>query len=108
MREPSLQYVPCQLSHGVEQHERDVSPDDRGKLEQLLVFSREPVDPGRQDHLHGRRDLNRMDWPGQTIRVALPDERLGLHQRPDALLDEKWVPAFHQQSLKWVQLRVVA
>ena len=108
MREPPLHRILRRLRHGVEQHEGHVLADDRGRLEQLLVVRREPVDPGRQDHLHRRRDLDRLDRPGQTIGAALPGERPRLHQRPDALLDEEGVPALDQQPLEGLQRRVVA
>ena len=72
MRESPLHRVLRQLGHGVEQPEGDVLADDRGRLEQLLVVRWEPVDPSRQDHLHGRRDLDRLDRPGQTIGATPP------------------------------------
>jgi hypothetical protein len=92
----------------VEQHDGHVLTDDRRRLEQVLVVRREPVDPGRQDHLHARRNLDGLDRPGQTIGAAFPGERPRLHERPDALLDEEGVAAPDQQSLEGLQRRVGA
>ena len=92
----------------MQQYEGHVLADNGGRLEQLLVVRREPVDPGRQDHLDSRRDLDRLDRPRQTIRAALPGQRPRLHQRADALLDEEGIPASDQQSLEGLQRRVIA
>jgi hypothetical protein len=108
MREPPLHRLLRQLRHGVEQHEGHVLADDRGRLEQLLVVRREPVDPGRQDHLHGRRDLDRLDRPGETKGPALPGERTRLHQRPNGLLQEERVAALDEELLKRGEPGVVA
>ena len=107
MREPPMYRFLRRLRHGVEQHERHVLANDRSRLEQPLVFGREPVDPGRQDHLHGRRDLDCLDGPGQTIGAAFPGEHTRLHERPDALLDEKGIAASDQKPLERLQPRVV-
>ena len=62
--------------HGVEQHEGHVLADDCGGLEELLVLRGEPVNPGRQDHLHGRWDLDRLNRPGSAgaprCRISAP------------------------------------
>src|SRR4030095_6997840 len=55
IRESPLHRVLRQPRHGVEQHEGYVLADDGGRLEQLLVVLREPIDPSRQEHLHGPR-----------------------------------------------------
>ena len=69
-RESALHVLFSGVRHGVQQREGHVLADDRRRLEQQLVLSREPLDPGRQDHLHGRRDLDRLDRPGQTIVLS--------------------------------------
>ena len=93
MRKPSLHRVLRDLRDGVEQHEGHVLADDRGRLEQLFVVRREPIDPRRQDHLHRCRNLDRLDRPGEPIGAALAGQRPRLHECPDALFDEEWVPA---------------
>src|SRR5206468_800809 len=77
-------------------------------LEQPLVRRRQPVDPRRQDQLHGGGNLNRLDRPGQSIRTALTEERPGFHERLDALLDEERIAALDQEVPEWLQPRVVA
>ena len=101
--EPPMDRVILGLRHDAQQRDGHVLADDRRGLEQQLVLGREPLDPGREDHLHGGRDLDRLDRPGQTIGSALSGKRLRLHQRPDALLDEEGVPASDQQSLEGLQ-----
>jgi hypothetical protein len=47
MRQPPLHRILRCLRHSLEQHEGYVLTDGRGRLQQLLVFGREPVDSGR-------------------------------------------------------------
>ena len=51
----------------------------------------QPVDARREDRLHRRRDLPRVRRLRHPIRPALPDEHLGLHEGPHALLQEEGV-----------------
>ena len=108
MRKPPMHRIIRHLGNGMEQDKWHVFTDDRGRLQQLLVFRREPVDPRRQDHLHGCRNLHRLDRPDQTIRASLSGEHMRLQQRPDGFLDEEGIPAFDQQSLEGFQPGVVA
>src|SRR5262249_2706884 len=94
--------------YGMEQDKRHVLADDRGRLEQLFVLRREPVDSGRQNDLDGCWNLDGLDRASQIVRAALTRERTRLLQRPDALLDEEGVPSFHERPLEGRQGRVVA
>src|SRR5215831_4070048 len=78
MREPPPDGILGRLRYGLEQDERNVLADDGGRLEQLLVLRRKPVDAGRQNDLDGRRNLNGMDRPSQAVRAALTRERTRL------------------------------
>ena len=48
-----------QVGDGLEQSERHVCADDRGRLEETLLVGRESVDPRGQYGLHGRRHVYR-------------------------------------------------
>ena len=86
--------------------EGHVLADDRGGLEEALVLGREPVDARGQDRLRRRRDLKGLGRLRQAIGAALARQRLGLDQRPDALLEEEGVAlgALDQQLLERLQL----
>jgi hypothetical protein len=77
------------LGNRVEQPERDVLPDDRRRLENGPVRRRQPVDARGQHRLHRRRHLDRRQGSRQPVGAALPDQRPGLDERPDALLQEE-------------------
>ena len=66
--------------------------DDRRGLEQPFLLGREAVNAGREDRLDGGRDLNSRESFRQAIGAAFADQGLGLHQGPDALLQEEGVP----------------
>ena len=92
----------------MEQRERDVLADDGSDLQETLVFSGKPVDARRQDGLHRRGDLNRLDRLCQSIPSALSYQRLGLHQRADALLQEERVPPLDEELLERREPGIVA
>src|SRR6266852_7050346 len=50
-----------------------------------------PIDAGGEDGLHGRRNLERLELADQAPGPAFADERLGLDEGPDDLLEEKGV-----------------
>jgi hypothetical protein len=43
------------------------------------------------------RDLDRLDRLRQPIPPVLPRQRLCLHQRPDGLFQEEWIPASDEE-----------
>jgi hypothetical protein len=108
LREPPPHRLLRGVRHRPEQHEGNVLADDRGRLEQRLVLHGEPVDARRQDHLHRRGHLDRLDRAGQPIRAPRAGQRSRLHQRPDALLDEEGVPPLHEQAPQGLHPRVIA
>ena len=57
-----------------------------------LASRREPIDPSGQHGLDRRRHLHGVDRSGQLMRPAFADERVGLDQRLDDLLQEEGVP----------------
>ena len=79
------------LGDRLKQRERYVMADDRGRLEQTLLFDGQTIDARRQDGLDAGRDLDGVDGLNETIRAGLPDERLRLHKGSDALLEEERV-----------------
>jgi hypothetical protein len=79
------------LGNGLEQHQRDVLPDHRRRLQERLVPGRQPVDAGRQHGLHRGRDLDGRQGPHEAIGAALAGEGPGLDERPHALLQEERV-----------------
>ena len=73
-----------------------VLADHRGRLQELLLLVRQPVDPRCQDRLHRRRDLQRLHRPCQMVCSPLSYQRSRLHQRPHRLLQEERVAPLHQ------------
>ena len=73
-----------------------------------LSSGREPVDARREHRLDRGRDLDRLDRLRQPVAAALAHQRLRLHQRPHALLQEERVPALDQELLERLERRVVA
>ena len=90
------------LRDRLEDRKWHILADDRGRLEEALLFGREPVDPSGQDRLDRRRDLNARERVGEAIGAALPGQHLRLDQRADALLQEERVPlgALDQEVLE--------
>ena len=75
-----------------------------------FLLRREPVDPPGQQRLHGRRDLDRPRILDQTVGASLAGEGPGLHQGPDAFLEEERVAlgALDQQALERGELGTAA
>ena len=72
MGEPAPQGLLRLLRDRRQQRVGHVLADHRGRLQQLLLLWRQPVDARRQDRLHRRRDLQRLHRPRQPVRSALP------------------------------------
>ena len=90
--EPPAKVVLGHVRDGLQERERHVLPDDGGGLEEPLVLGRQPVDARREDRLRRGRDLPRVRRLRHPIGPPLPDEHLGLHEGPHALLEEEGVP----------------
>src|SRR5499427_7448693 len=80
------------VGNGLKQRERHILPDHRGGLEKTLFFGGQAIDAGGEDRLCRRRDLPRLRGLGYPVCPTLPNEHLGLHERPHTLLQEEWVP----------------
>jgi hypothetical protein len=91
-RETVPQDVLGHLRDRLEDGKGHIRADDRGRLEEALLFGREPVYPRGQDRLDRRRDLNARERSGEAIGAALPGQHLRLDQRAHALLQEERVP----------------
>ena len=89
-----------QVGDRLQQRERDGLADDGGDLQEMLVLREQPVDARREDHLHGGRDLDRLNRVGHPIPSALPVQCLGLHQGSHGLLEEERVAALDQELLE--------
>ena len=63
-----------------------------------------------QQRLHGRRDLDRLGILDQTVGASLAGEGPGLHQGPDAFLEEERIAlgALDEQALERGELGTVA
>src|SRR6185295_4289042 len=79
------------ISDRVQQDERDVLPDDGGRLQQLLLRWRKPVNPGGEDGLDRGRNLNMVDSLNEAMGAALAGQGLRLHEGPHALFQKEWV-----------------
>src|SRR5215470_9113720 len=79
------------VGNGLKQRERYILPDHRGGLEQTLFFGGQAIDAGGEDRLRRRWDLPRLRGLGYPVCPPLPNEHLGLHERPHTLLQEEGV-----------------
>ena len=96
MREPPPQRLLRLLRDRRQERVGHVLADHRGRLQELLLLRRQPVDPRRQDRLHRGRHLQRLHRPRQPVRPPLPRQRPRLHQGPHRLLQEERVAPLHQ------------
>jgi hypothetical protein len=91
MGEPPTQVFLGSLGNGEEEGEWHVFSHDRGGLEQLLVPRIQPVDTGGQDGLYCRRNVDRVERPGESILPALSYQDVGFQERSHAFLKEQWI-----------------
>src|SRR5262245_43548195 len=91
-----------------EQDQKHVLADDRGDLQEALVFRWKPVYRCRQDCLDRGRNLDRLHRLREPIAAALSCQRLRLHQRLNALLQEERIAAPDQKLLERFQAGIVA
>src|SRR5215468_12545991 len=80
------------VGNGLQQGEGHILANDRGGLEQTLVLGRQAIDAGGEDGLRRRRDLPRPWGLGYPVGPTLPDEDLGLDERPHTFFQEERVP----------------
>src|SRR6266700_4619624 len=79
------------IGDGLEQNERDVLPDDRGRLQQLLLRGWEPVNPGGQERLDRARNLNIVECLRKAIGPALTHQGLRLYEGSHTFLEKERV-----------------
>ena len=92
MRQTHAQRLVRHLGNGLEQRQGHLCANHRRCLQQAFLLRRQAVDTRRQHRLHRGRHLDSRQGSGQTIGAALPDQHLGLDQRPHAFFQEKWIP----------------
>src|SRR5262245_14099567 len=97
------------IADGLEQWERHVLADDRAGLQELLVLGRQAVDPGGQDRLDGRRDLDRAQFLNEAIAATFAAEGAGLNESADSFLEEEGRPLGlpHEHGLQRLERRVI-
>ena len=76
----------------MQQRHGHLGADDRGRVQQALLVTRESVDARGQDRLDAGRDLDGMDGCGEAVGAGLAHERLRLYQGSNAFLEEERVP----------------
>src|SRR5262249_15052386 len=79
------------LRNGLQQRERHVLADYGCRLKQPFVFGRETIDARGEDRLGRGGGVKTLDRPGEPVSPAVPRKRPGLHERPDALLEEEGI-----------------
>src|SRR5262245_37547240 len=92
MTQGSTQVVLGRVGNGLQQREGHILANDRGGLEQTLLLGRQAIDAGGEDGLRRRRDLPRLRGLGYPVGPTLPDEHLGLDERPHTFFEEERVP----------------
>src|SRR3989304_6212024 len=75
----------------------------------MLVLGREAVDTRSENRLDGRWNLDRDGIFAEPVRPTLTNENLRLNERPDAFLEEQWVPfrSLDQQTPERAGVRIV-
>ena len=80
----------CGYARNTREHGyRDVGADHRGRLEEVLVLRRQPVDPRRQDRLHRRGHVDGFRGLHEPIRAPLAHEPPVVREVPHTLLEEE-------------------
>ena len=74
-----------EFGDGLEQGHGHLGANHGGGLEEAFLLGGQPVNAGRQDHLHGRGHVEGVERLRQPIRPRCPDQEARLHQRADAL-----------------------
>ena len=69
VREGAAQLRLGELGDGLQQGEGYILADDRRCVEELLLHEWQSVDPGRQDRLHGRGDVNGLEGLSEASGV---------------------------------------
>jgi len=105
---PGPKLILCQIGDGMEQRRRHILANDGGDLQQALVFWSEAIDARGQHGVHGGRNLDRLDRLNKPIASPFSQQRLRLHEGPDALLQEERVAAPAEELLERSETGIVA
>src|SRR6266436_2175492 len=110
MREALTEIPLLTLDSCLEQRERYILADHGGSLEEALLLWQEPVDPAGQESLDGRRDVDHLCILDQTVGATPAYKGPGLHQGPDALLEEERIAfgPLDEEALAGSELGAVA
>jgi hypothetical protein len=95
-----LQRIARLFGNNLQHGKRDIAADHRRHLEKSLVFRAQPVDPGSEDGLDGRRNAQRVRLSDKGVRPALARECPALDERAHALFQKERVAlgSFQQQG----------
>ena len=82
--------------------------DDGRALQDTLMLRRQAINAGPENGLYGGRHLDNIERSRQAVLVH-SGERLGFHERADALLEKERIPLgpLDQESLERLQTRVL-
>jgi hypothetical protein len=110
VREVPPKVLLTHLGDGLEDPMRHVFPDDRGRLKEPLLLRWQSIDPRGQHGLDRRRNLDDGRGPGQPVGSSPADERSGLDQGADALLQKERIPfgALDEESSQRREARIAA
>src|SRR5580765_1572842 len=108
--EVAAEHVLRQVGDRVQEGQRHVGADDGGSLQEALGLGGQPVDACGEHGLHGGRHLDGVDLAREAKAAAIARERLGLDERPHALLEEERIAlgAPDEELLERSEPRIVA
>ena len=87
-REALEQQISIDSCYSQQPFQRDVSANNRSGLQQTLLCRGKAIDPGSQNRLHRRRDLERLDRSVRSVGAQVADERTGVHERTNRLFEK--------------------
>ena len=108
--QPGPERILWQLGDGEQEGERHITSHNGRRLEQALIFRREPVDACREHGLYGDWYITFRQSPREPVGAPGAREDLSLDQTPDALLHEERVPLgpFDEQALERTKTRLLS
>ena len=80
------------IRDGLEQHQRNILANNSRRLKKTFFLRRKSIDSSGQHSLHCCRHLRALNRFRQPIIPSLTRQKFGFYQRPDALLQEEWIP----------------
>src|SRR5262249_21913958 len=86
-----MQHLLWHHSNGLQEGQRYLVANHRGRLQEALLLEWQPVDTRCQDGLYGGWHLDRLQGLPQTVSPTLALQDPGFHQRAHALLQEEGI-----------------